>query len=110
MTTNKNVFIIPFVLITTLACAYVQNMVFPAVPTAALPTATRTALPPTSSPTVPPTATPVFEAACPNLLAEILKAATQDFVPTRGNEKPIHFLVLYTIKNNKLAQRQDLFV
>jgi hypothetical protein len=110
MTTNKNVFIILFILMTTLACAYVQNMVFPAVPTAPLPTATATSLPPTSSPTVAPTATPVFEAACPDLLAEVLKAATKNFVRTRGNEKPIHFLVLYTIKNNKLAQRQDLFV
>jgi hypothetical protein len=110
MTTDKNVFIIPFILMTTLACAYVQNMVFPAVPTPALPTPTATSLPPTSSPTVAPTATPVFEAACPDLLAEVLKAATKNFVRTRGNEKPIHFLVLYTIKNNKLAQRQDLFV
>jgi len=110
MTTDKNIFIIPFILMTTLACAYVQNMFLPAVPTPTLPTATPTSLPPSPSPTLAPTATPVFEAACPNLLAEVLKAATKNFVRTRGNEKPIHFLVLYTIKNNKLAQRQDLFV
>src|SRR5690349_17319455 len=110
MTTNKGIFIIPFILMITLACGYVQNMVFPAVPTAALPTATATSLPPTSSPTVAPTATSAFEAACPDLLTEILKAATKNFVQIRGNEKPTHFLVLYTIKNNKLAQRQDLFV
>ena len=110
MTTQKKIFIIPFILTTTLACAYVQNMVFPAAPTPTLPTATPTFLPPTSSPTVASTATPAFEAACPNLLAEIIKAATKNFVRTRENEKPIHFLVLYTIKNNKLAQRQDLFV
>ena len=110
MTTNKSIFIIPLILMTTLDCAYVQNMIFPVVPTPTLPAATPTLLPPTSSPTVSPTTTPTFEAACPNLLAEILKAATKNFVRTRGNEKPIHFLVLYTIKNNKLAQRQDLFV
>src|SRR5215217_3965766 len=33
MTANKNLFIIPVVLISTMACAFVQNMVFPPSPT-----------------------------------------------------------------------------
>src|SRR5215217_1666699 len=33
MTANKNLFIIPVILISTMACAFVQNMVFPPLPT-----------------------------------------------------------------------------
>jgi len=109
MTTSKKVFIIPFFVITTLACAFVQNLILPPTPTAAVPPALPTSLPPIPSATVPPpTVTAVFEAACPDLLAEILQAATNPSVQDWKDEKPIHFLILYTIKAGKLAERHDL--
>ena len=109
MTTKKKVWIVLFIFISSLACAFVQNLVFPQTPTVPVPTLSPTSSRPTVAPTTPPP-TAVFEAACPDLLAEILQAATKTTVQSSRDEKPIHFLVLYTIKNDKLAQRHDIFV
>ena len=110
MTSRKLIFITLLVFATAMACAFVQNMVFPPAPTASIPTSAPTSLP-TASPTVPPpTATAIFEAACADLLAEIMKAATGTSARISGDEKPVRFLVLYAIKDNKLGQRQDIFV
>ena len=95
-----------------MACAFVNNMVFPSLPTANNPTTLPpTSLPPGASPTVPPpTATAIFEAACPGLLADILNEDTSNSTGTFENEKQIRYLVTYTIADNKLGKRQDIFV
>ena len=95
-----------------MACAFVKNMVFPPSPTventAPLPP---TSLPPSISPTVPPpTETVIYESACPNLLEAILKADTSNPTGTFEPEEQIWYFVTYTIADNKLGKRQDIFV
>lgn len=107
MTAHKAIFIIPMVFF-SMSCAFVQNMVFPPPPTPTI-TPSPTPLPPTATPILP-TATAIFEAACPDTLKDILKAATGVPIRFGRDEDPVRFLVRYTIKDNKLAQRHDEFV
>lgn len=107
MTTKKAIYILP-VIFFSMACAFVQNMIFPPSPTPT-PTASPTPLPPTVTP-IPPTATAIFEAACPDILKDIIKAATKVPIRLGKEEDPVRFLVRYTIKDSKLGQRHDDFV
>lgn len=111
MKSNSKIYLALLTMVTTMACAFVQNMVFPPTPTVIPPTPSATPLPPTSTPTFPPpTATVVFEAACPSLLADIIEVATDTTVRFADDEEPTRFLVIYTIRDDKLGQRQDIFV
>lgn len=106
--TQKALLLTLALLFSTLACRAATNLIFPATPT---PPPTQTPLPTlTPVPTIPPpTPTIQFEAACPNLVADILKTANaKEFMDTEANEKE-KYLVTYTIKDGKLATRDDIF-
>lgn len=103
-------------LLTTLACRAATRMIIPDTPTPVPPTATQTITP---SPTVPPaTATPVFELACPSLLADIMTEATKEdthtgpLFPNRNDddESMYGYLVEYTLKDDKLWQRDEIYI
>ena len=97
--------------VSTLACAFIQNMIFPPSPTAAIPIFSPTSAPPTVEPALPTqTATVHFEPACPSLLADIMRVATDPSARTPEEETPVHFLVTYTIEEDKLGKRLDIFV
>ena len=100
----------------SLACRAVTRMVLPDTPTPVPLTPTQTATP---VPTIPaPTSTPIFEAACPSLLADILTDATQevkDAEPlnsrrTADDDSEFRYLVNYTLKDDKLWKRNDIFI
>jgi hypothetical protein len=96
-------------LISTLACRAATRLVIPDTPTPLPPTATPTI---TVSPTIPPpTATPLLEAACPVLLTDIMNAATAKTESSGEfeDEEDIPYLVIYTITDDKLGQREDIF-
>jgi hypothetical protein len=62
MMTNKKIYILPFILFTTLACAFVQNMIFPPSPTPDIP-----------SPVLSnPTATSMISTEFPTSTAEVI--------------------------------------
>lgn len=111
MKSNSKIYLALLTLVITMACAFVQNMVFPPPPTDIPPTPSATLLPPTPSPTMhPATATAVFEPACAGLLADIMKAATDSSTRSVEDELSPRFLVIYAIQDNELRQRQDIFV
>lgn len=103
-------------LLSTLACNYVTQLILPSTPT---PTATFT---PTQTATPQPTATatpvPEFQAACPSLLADIMSAATTDeqvselFSAHRRNddEHELEYMVTYSLKDDKLNVRSEISV
>jgi len=111
---GKFLWILPL-LLSTLACRAATRLIIPDTPTPLPPTATVTA-----SPTLPPTATatPIFEAACPSLLTDVMIAATRDdgdseaplTIKPRGHDEDIYYLVNYSLKADKLANREELFV
>ena len=93
-----------------IACRAATKLIIPDTPTP-IPTATAT---PTLTPTLPPTLTPtaIFEAACPSLLEEILKAGTAKEVILAGRsdenfkeEKGI-VLVTYEVTGDKITGPQ----
>src|SRR5690348_467090 len=99
---------LPF-LLSTLACHAATRLIIPDTP-----------IPPTATATItltatipPPTATPTFVAACPSLLADIMKTATSEQPDTErkihiGRLKDAHelsYMVTYTLKDGKLANR-----
>ena len=102
------------ILLSTLACGYVTQLILPGTPTP-FPTLTIT---PTA--TLQPTATvtpPVdFQAACPSLLSEIVSAATNNspvlLTPRRGDEDEdeVQYLVSYAISDDQLGERNDVAI
>ncbi len=99
---------------TSLACRAATRLIVPDTPTPLPPTGTPTVIP---SPTVPPaTATPVFQAACPSLLADIMVEATKEEVVSgpssmdRTDDSSWGYLVIYTLKDDKLWQRREVHV
>src|ERR1051325_11553663 len=107
--------ILPF-LLSTLACRAATRLIIPDTPTPVPPTATATV---TFTPTIPPpTATPPFVAACPSLLADVMKTATSD----QSNAEPtihirrlkdahsLRYMVTYTLKDDKLANRDEIYI
>lgn len=104
---------LPF-LLSTLACHAATRLIIPDTPIP--PTATATI---TLTATVPPpTATPTFVAACPSLLANIMKTATSEQPDTErkihiGRLKDAHelrYMVTYTVKDDKLANRDEIYI
>jgi len=101
---------IAVLLFSGIACRAATELILPDTPTP-IPTATAT---PTLTPTLPPTLTPtvLFEAACPSLLEEILKAGTSKEVILAGKsdqnfkeEKGI-VLVTYEVVGDKITGPQ----
>jgi len=94
-------------LFTTLACRAATRLVIPDTPTP-LPTSTST---PTLTPTLPPTltATPVFEAACPDLVAEILDTGATEIILSMEKsdesfeEDEIIILISYEVSGDKIS-------
>ena len=111
--TRYFLWIIPL-LLSTLACRAATRMIIPDTPTPLPPTATQVI--PTASPTaLPPTPTPVFQAACPSLLSDIMDSATSDNKEPRlarrlKDEEDFHYLVSYTLKDDRLSQRKEIYV
>ena len=95
-------------LASTLACRAATSLIFPDTPTP-VPSPSETALPDTPEPTIPvPTSTPEFEAACPDLLDDIVDAAlSESFYTERAEED---YYVVYAIEDDKLASREDIVV
>ena len=98
----------------SLACRAVTRMVLPDTPTPVPPTPTATPVP-----TVPPaTSTPIFQAACPALLADIMTDATAELKDTKAfdphrtadDDSDFRYLVDYTLKDDKLWKRNDIFI
>lgn len=101
-------------LLSTLACNYVAQLILPSTPTpTATITPTLTATPP---PTASPTLTPEFQAACPVLMADILTAAMNTgpvlLTPRRANaeEQANQYMVSYDLKDDKLGVRSEILV
>jgi len=96
-------------LASTLACRAATSLIFSDTPTP-LPSPTQTSLPDTPEPTVPATtSTAVYKAACPDLLTDIMDAAlTESFNAERSEEED--YYVMYTIENDKLANRENIVV
>jgi hypothetical protein len=67
---------------------------------------------------IPATATPVFEVACPSLLSEIMTTANGDqsddepstIHRTLRDEQDLRYIVTYTLKEDELWVREDVFV
>jgi hypothetical protein len=110
MTIQKNKLILSTLtlLASTLACHAATSLIFPDTPTP-VPSPTHTALPSTPEPTLQvPTSTPFFEAACPDLLTDIMDAALVESLYTERAEED--YYVIYTIEDDKLASREDIVV
>lgn len=101
------------ILLSTLACNAATQLISPNTPTSfpTLPPLTTTDLP--ASP--PSTSTAVFQAACPALPPDILRAASSDGIEssslvTFSGEQDINYLVVYSLDEDRLWSREDLII
>lgn len=130
MTTNKKIYIALFVWVSSLACAFVQNMVVPPSPTAQLPAtpssqlSSRTAIPITATATLLPTAVPFDNPepitctddhclnACLDRLDQVLE--TKPFEPIGNSiyeEQGANFnLVIYKVNRDEIGEPTVLYV
>jgi hypothetical protein len=127
MTTNKKIYVIPFILFITMACAFVQNMVFPPSPTAAPPspqlsnpTAISTISTEISAPTSESINNPEPIActsddclnACLDRLDQVLE--TRPFAPIGNSiyeEQGANFdLVIYKVEGDEIIEPTILYV